>query len=209
MKLFVAKAKDKFKSSNTVNSSVWVAGGMASGHIVRLISNLILTRLLVPEYFGIMAIVQSIIGFFVMMTDVGLLPSVINTKRDKEPVFMRTVWSVQLLVATTVCVMVLLAAYPISVFYEEPLLFPVLSFAAITSLFAGFNSVSLLIEQKHLRQKQLVINQFLSQFISSAVMILIALYSPTIWSIVIGNLFGVLFLLWASYHFFFKSFFNI
>jgi O-antigen/teichoic acid export membrane protein len=206
MKLFVAKAKDKFKSSNTVNSSVWVAGGMASGHIVRLISNLILTRLLVPEYFGIMAIVQSIIGFFVMMTDVGLLPSVINTKRDKEPVFMRTVWSVQLLVATTVCVMVLLAAYPISVFYEEPLLFPVLSFAAITSLFAGFNSVSLLIEQKHLRQKQLVINQFLSQFISSAVMILIALYSPTIWSIVIGNLFGVLFLLWASYHFFSNHF---
>jgi O-antigen/teichoic acid export membrane protein len=39
-------------------ASIWVIGGLGTSQALRLASNLILTRLLVPEFFGIMAIAQ-------------------------------------------------------------------------------------------------------------------------------------------------------
>lgn len=195
----VAKAKNTFQQSNTINSTVWLTGGFASSQLIRLGSNLILTRLLVPEYFGLVAIVQAILSFFIMMTDIGLLPSVINTKRDKDPDFMQTIWSVQLVGAMIVCLLVLISAYPISLVYDEPLLFPLLAFMAITSLLSGFNSVSMLLEQKYIRQKQLVKNQVTSQILSALVMIAVAYYFETVWALVLGNLASISYILWASY----------
>ena len=55
-----------------------IALGQSGGQIIRLISNLVLTRLLVPEMFGVMAVLNSILIGIRFLTDVGLRGSVIN-----------------------------------------------------------------------------------------------------------------------------------
>lgn len=192
----------KLQKSHSMNSSFWVAFGMLSSQLIRLSSNLVLTRLLLPEYFGIMAIVNSVLAFFTLMTDIGLVPNVINSKRDKEPEFMQTIWSLQVVMAALVSVLVILAAYPVSLFYAEPLLLPILILVAISSFFAGMNSVALLLERKYIRLKKLVLFQLVSQLLGTIVIIILAYYTKSIWSLVIGVMVTKLIMLTMSYMFF-------
>ena len=48
------------------------------GNVLRLLSNLLLTRLLFPEVFGLMAIVQVFLGGLQMFSDIGLKTSIIQ-----------------------------------------------------------------------------------------------------------------------------------
>jgi len=189
----------KLKKSQAVNSSIWVAVGMMGNQGIRLASNIMVTRLLVPEYFGMMAIVYSIVGFFAMMSDVGLVPSVINSKRDKEADYMSTVWTLQFLSALLLAVLLLMSAYPVSYIYHEPLLFPLLAAVALTSIISGLNSTALVLEKKYLRQKKLVLSQLCTQIFSSSVMIIVAYYTQSVWSLVAGNAVGAVVTLAYSY----------
>ncbi len=44
-----------------IKGTIWTLVGYGSSQILRLLSNLILTRLLVPELFGLMALVNTFI----------------------------------------------------------------------------------------------------------------------------------------------------
>ena len=55
--------KNNFKK-RAINSGIWVTAGYGLQQVLRLASNLILTRLLFPEAFGLMAIVQTIMTGF-------------------------------------------------------------------------------------------------------------------------------------------------
>src|SRR5688572_4183028 len=44
--------------SRTIRGSAWTMGGYGAGQVLRFASNLILTRLLAPEMFGLMALVS-------------------------------------------------------------------------------------------------------------------------------------------------------
>jgi len=192
----------KLKKSQAVNSSFWVAIGMVGSQGIRLLSNILLTRLLVPEYFGMMAIVYSVVGFFSMMSDVGLVPSVVNSKRDKDSYYMSTVWTIQFLRTILMAALLLIVAYPVSYVYDEPMLFPVLIAVAITSVLGGLNSVALILEQKYLRQKKLVLSQIITQIISSVFMVFVAYFTHSVWSLVAGNGMVAILTLCYSYVFF-------
>jgi len=199
---FISRKVTQFKKSPAINSSLWVAIGMMGTQGIRLASNILLTRLLVPEYFGMMAIVYSVVGFYSMMSDVGLVPSVVNSKRDNDSKFMSTIWTIQVLSAFFLAVLLLLSAYPISQAYDEPLLFPLLIVIAVTSVLGGLNSTALILEQKYLRQKKLVLSQLATQLVSSLVMVVVAYNTQSIWSLVAGNVVAVIITLWYSYNLF-------
>lgn len=192
----------QYKKSPAINSSFWVAFGMMGTQGLRLLSNILLTRLLVPEYFGMMAIVYSVVGFYSMMSDVGLVPSVVNSNRDNDSRFMSTVWTIQVSCALFLAVLLLISAYPISQVYEESLLFPLLVVIALTSVIGGLNSTALILEQKYLRQKKLVLCQLSTQLVSSLVMVVVAYNTHSIWSLVAGNVVAVIVTLWYSYNIF-------
>ena len=71
----------------------WVAAGYGASQLIRLGSNLILTRLLFPEAFGLMAVVNSVLAGFAMFSDLGLVPSVVQNRRGDDPRFLATAWT--------------------------------------------------------------------------------------------------------------------
>lgn len=192
----------RFKASDTMVSSMWVTIGMMSSQAIRLASNLVLTRLLIPEYFGLMAIMYSITGFFHMVSDIGLVPSIVNTKRDQDPAFMETAWTIQLIRSCLLAVLLGIAGYPASRIYNEPSLFPMLLVAAVQVLITGFYSMALITEQKHLRQKRIVIVQMVAQVVSTAFMIAVAYYTRSLWSLVAGLVVAAIVTLSLSYRMF-------
>ena len=54
--------------------AVWTVLGMGGGNIVRLLSSLVLTRLLLEEHFGLIALVLAAIGF----RDLSMRPAAIG-----------------------------------------------------------------------------------------------------------------------------------
>ena len=55
-----------------IGATQWVVLASGLGHVLRLVSNLVLTRLLVPEMFGLMSIATTVGVIVRMLSDVGL-----------------------------------------------------------------------------------------------------------------------------------------
>ena len=70
-------------------------GAYVLGLVVRFGSNVLLTRLLQPEVFGLMAMVQLIHFSLHMLADVGLSQAVTSDARGDDDDFLNTVWSMQ------------------------------------------------------------------------------------------------------------------
>ena len=61
--------------ARAINGSIWSALGFGSAQFVRLLSNLLLTRLLFPEVFGVMALVMVVLQGIKMFSDIGISTS--------------------------------------------------------------------------------------------------------------------------------------
>ena len=63
----------------TVRASVFTVFGMAGRNALRLLNNVILARLLFPEAFGVMALVNIFVFAMQLFTDIGIGPGIIQT----------------------------------------------------------------------------------------------------------------------------------
>jgi O-antigen/teichoic acid export membrane protein len=79
------------------NALIWIGGSFAISQLLRLCFNLILSRLLVPEDFGVMAFALSIYTWFALASDFGLRQSVIAEKLPFSNEFLETYWALQAL----------------------------------------------------------------------------------------------------------------
>jgi len=75
----------------------WNFAGYGLGQVIRLGSNLIMTRLLVPEMFGVMAIATMVTVILGMLSDIGLRQNIVRSPRGDDPAFLDTAWTVQVL----------------------------------------------------------------------------------------------------------------
>ncbi len=171
-------------------ASFWVVGGFVLGQVIRLASNLILTRLLVPEVFGIMALVSVIVQGIGLMSDIGIGASIIQNKQGEEPEFLNTAWTIHVIRGVAMFFCIGLIAAPLAQFYDEPQLFAIVLVMAFSSLIAGFNSMAMVLANRKLWLGRVTSLNLVSQILSIVVMVAWAWYSPTIWALVAGNLIG-------------------
>src|SRR6056297_1078407 len=95
-RLAVALRGDALRT-RAIKSAIWTVGGIMTSQILRLISNLILTRILFPEAFGTMALVLVFITGLAMFSDLGIHTSIIQNDRSREPAFLNTAWTLQII----------------------------------------------------------------------------------------------------------------
>ena len=75
----------------------WTIASYGGSQILRFGSNLILTRLLLPELFGLMGLAYVFIVGVHLFSDIGLGPSIIQNKRGEESEFINTAWTMQII----------------------------------------------------------------------------------------------------------------
>lgn len=195
-------------SDHTANSSLrnrvltaggWVVSGQVAAAAIRLGGNLIMTRLLVPEAFGLMAIVYVMMTGFLLFSDIGLGPNVTQSKRGEEPDFLNTVWSVQIVrgalvwfAAITVSVALYFAGQfgqlPADSVYSHPLLPWVVGIYAATQFISGFYPTRLLVAGRRFSLARVTQIEIGQQVIGLLSMVIWASISPTIWAMVGGTL---------------------
>ena len=166
--------------------AVWTVLGMGGGSIVRLLSSLVLTRLLLEEHFGLMALVNTFITGLHLLSDLGIGQAIVQNKRD-DPDFVNTVWTINVIRGVFLFLVATAFAEPYAAFYEQPILAPLLRVAAISALFDGFLSASFFTQSRRLNLKRLVGIELGSVIIGTTVTIVWALISPSIWALVWGG----------------------
>ncbi|MEZ5920377.1 MAG: oligosaccharide flippase family protein [Parvularculaceae bacterium] len=71
-------------------------GGFGATQSLRLASNLIMTRLLAPDAFGLMGVTMALQVWIAMISDLGIEPSVMRSKDGDKAEFLSTARTVQL-----------------------------------------------------------------------------------------------------------------
>jgi O-antigen/teichoic acid export membrane protein len=163
-----------------------------------------MTRLLMPEMFGIMALANVIIIGFQLFTDIGLNQGVVQSKRGDDAAYLNTAWTVQILRGGLICLFVLVSAETLSLLqtsqllpersvYADPLLPLVIAVLAINPLISGFASTRLYTASRNLVLGRVTVIEVVSQFASLVFMVIWAMIDRSIWALVAGALFASLF----------------
>ena len=137
-------------SHRAIWGTLWTVFGFGFNQGIRLASSLVVTRLLAPDAFGMMALVVVFLIGVELLSDVGLRGSVIHHERGDCPDFLDTVWTIQVIRGFALWLVCVAIAYPVSIFYQTPELAQLLPVAALTAVIRGFASTHIYTVNRHL-----------------------------------------------------------
>ncbi len=156
--------------------------------MLRLASNLILTRLLFPEAFGLMALIHTFMTGLQMFSDIGIRPSIIQNKRGEDPAFLNTAWIIQIGRGVVLWLASCALAWPLAKFYGDPQIMWLLPVVGINALIAGFISTKTAVADRNIRIGRQTVISLVAQVAGLVAMIGLALIWPSVWSLVVGSL---------------------
>ncbi len=171
-----------------VRGTVWTIVGYGGSQALRFGGNLILTRLLMPELFGLMALVNTFRIGLTLFSDIGIRPSIIRSQRSDDPDFLNTAWTLQIIRSCWIWLGCWLIAWPVSQFYEDSRLLWLLPLVGFGSLISGFSSTTMATLNRKLEIGKLTQLEFGTQAIGLGIMVVWAYFRPSIWALVVGGL---------------------
>ncbi len=164
-------------------ASLWAGGGFAIRQIIRLGGNLVFSRLLFPEAFGLMAIVNAFWVGLVMFSDFGIQPSIVQSDRGDEPRFLDTAWTLQIIRGGILFVIAAAAAVPLAAIYEAPELTGMLLLTSLAVVLNGFESTSLPRLQRNLDIGRFEMIEIAAQVAAVVAILIWLLIEPSVWAL--------------------------
>lgn len=177
--------------ARAARGSIITFGGFVLRNFFRLGSNLILTRLLFPEAFGLMALVMIFVSALQLFSDFGLRASIVRSARGDDPDFLNTGWTIQIGRGVLLWLGTCALAWPAAQIYGEPMLATLLPVVGLSAIVAGFNSTKVMTANRHMVLGRLTLMKILSQVLSIVTMIVLAAtVLPSVWALVVGTIVG-------------------
>ena len=173
--------------ARAIRSTLLTGFTFGSENLLRLISNLILTRLLFPEAFGLMALVQVFLIGLNMFSDLGIRAAIIQDRKSDQELYLNTAWTLQIMRGVILWIATWIIAQPMADFYNEPLLAQMMPVAGLAALFQGFNSTKMATADRDLQMGKLTVVTFATQVIGLIVMVILSYKLQSVWALVIGG----------------------
>lgn len=193
-------------------SGLWVLLNAGHTNVLRLVSNLLLTRWLAPDMFGLMAVASTVGIITAMLSDVGLRQNIIRSPRGDDPVFLDTVWTLQVLrgvgmwLAACVVAMGLAGAQalglvPADSAYAHPLLPAIIMAGTVGSVIGGFQSTRVPWAVRTMQLRSVVQIDIASSLFGTGCMLLCAYFTRSIWSLPVSGVATVSMSVFLSWRF--------
>lgn len=198
---FFSPFRGESLTARTLRGSSWLIIGYGGSQAIRLASNLVLTRILFPEAFGVMALVTMVLVGLMMFSDVGITPAVQRSPRGDDPDFLNTAWTIQIVRGLILFGFTLVLAQPMAAFYQEPDLALYLPLTGIALIFRGFLPSRVQTARRHLKFGRLTAIDLVSQALGVGIMVILALVTESVLALVAGPIFTALFELALSHRY--------
>lgn len=191
---------------DTLRAKIWRSsflsvGGFGFSQIIRLASNLLLTRLLYPEAFGMMALITVFLMGLAMFSDTGTTPAILQSKRGDDPNFLNTAWTIQVIRGFCLWIIACILAWPMAAIYNEPQLLEFLPVAALSLVIAGFDPTKMDTANRHLMLGRVTILDMITQLSGVLFAIVAAWLTGSLWSLVLSGLVGAIVQLYINTRF--------
>ena len=144
---------------------------------------LVLARLLLPEQFGLIAMVTVFVTISNVLIDAGFSRALVQRK-DVTDSDISTVFFFNLLVSIVLAVTLLYVAPTVAAFYEQAQLTEILRFLSCGLILAAFGATHRSLLSRQLQFKKLFWVSFPSTIVSGAIGIALALQDYGVWALV-------------------------
>lgn len=177
----------------TLSSAFSLTLGRAIGQIVTSIGGIILARILVPEMFGIFAVVNFAVIFCGLFSDLGLGAALIQKKETLTRDDLRTTFTVQQILMGFLLVVIFLVSPAIMRWYEfETPHVWLLRTLSLSLFLTSFKSIPSVLLQRALAFNRLVTTEITEILIFQVTAIWLAILGFGVWSFVWAVLLGSL-----------------
>jgi O-antigen/teichoic acid export membrane protein len=191
----VGTASVEPSSSSARSGAAWTLGAFLFSNLVRLGSNLLLTRLLFPEAFGLMTLVQAFMQGLTLLSDLGISVAIIQNPAGAQPRFLDTAWTVQVIRGAVLWGLSWAIALPLASLYGEPRLVWLIPGVGLTMLLSGFEATNLAMGQRTMQLRSLALMDMLCGLLGTLATLgsvvvhrhFFGPYHPSaVWAIVVG-----------------------
>lgn len=170
-----------------VSGVIWTFLQQFSVQIINFGVQIILARLLMPEDFGLIAMITVFISIGQTLMDSGMTSSIIRMKRPDQLDY-STVFVTNFIISIAIYLLIFIGAPFIAYFYDHPLLKDILRVFALTFIIRAFVAVHIAKLTKEMNFKTQMKLQVPSTLVGAIVGVVMAYLDFGVWSLVWLNL---------------------
>lgn len=164
----------------------WVTLSYGVVQLLRLVNNVILTRLLDPTIFGLMSLVIAIRVGMELISDVGVTQNIVSNPQGSEPNFYDTGWTLQALRGVVLGGICALLSAPVAQFFGHPELALILPLIAISFVFGGLDSTARGLLHKQINVARMGLFEIGLAALGIVIYAAAAMLFHNVWAVVVG-----------------------
>lgn len=158
---------------------------IAATNVLRIISNLVLTRLLAPEAFGVVGVLSSITVILQMLTDMGYHAFLVRA-REAGGRLLDVVWTLRLARSAILTIIMFAGAGALAAAFDKPELETPIRAASFLFLFEGARSLHPILAERARRVSYVTVLEFAAYLLQLAITIAAAFVLKSFWAILVG-----------------------
>ena len=176
---------------------LWQSIRMGGVKVIYLLRILVLARLLLPDDFGLVAIATTATGFFFSITNLGMIPALVQGK-DTNDTNYHAAWTLDLCRSFLLTIVTIAAAPVIAGMFAEPRATPIIMAIAIRPFIEAMTSIKVVSLNRNLMFRPLAVLRIIEAIVNTALSIFFAGILG-VWALVAGAIGGAISIVIASY----------
>jgi len=157
----------------------------SSSRIISLAKIAVIARILTPADFGSFGIIVLVVGISEIFSDLGIQTFLIQSRSNIDR-YISSGWALQLLRGFFLCLLILLLAYPLSLFFKQPNLGSLIALGALIPLIKGFENLYVVKFQKELLFQKELIYRLVIILADFATSVTLAIFTHSVIALVAG-----------------------
>lgn len=171
----------------TISSLFWKILERGGSAFVQVVVQIVLARLLMPEDFGLLAILLVFVNLGNVVVQSGLNTSLVQAAQTEDDDFSTVFW-MSFGISLALYAIVFFAAPTLATFYESPHLVWPLRIIALVLVINAYNAVQIAKVSRELDFKKVFFATFLSVIASGILGVIAAITGAGLWSLVIQQI---------------------
>ena len=172
--------------TKAINGMLWSSVGSFAFQVIRILTQIILARLLWPEAFGLVALVMAFVSVANYLIENGLTLFIIR-KQELNENDAYSLFIANMIFASSIVILFILGSGLIASYLKEPSTQLLLIVSSSAILFNAFGSVHKALLTRDLQFRGQTIIMLVSAIVSGFIAVVVSILSFGVWSLVIYN----------------------
>lgn len=180
----------KKKNTHVIKATLWAYASTYGGKFVVFLSTIVLARLLIKADFGLAGYALLVIKYLDVLSDLGIGTAIVYYRRD--PKNNDTAFWLNIAIGLSLFVVAWIVAPMAGKFFDDPRSIPLTRVLALSFPIVALGNIQDSLMQKNLEFKQKFIPDLIKPIGKGLVTIILAFMGLGAWSIVIGQVSGLI-----------------